>query len=245
MIISDLLAGIKAKLGNRTDTLLTTRYPYWVAESCLELSQWFELEQLKEEGPLTALTPQVAKYQQNTFTNNNEAWTFCISFFFQLQGTNGIGWNMKYRAFSFVKPLTVINSVCNYWCTQGDYIYFGFAPNLAYNVQFAYQKVHPFTMGASDQIAPVAGDTVYFPNDWQDILEYSAALRGASEYRAWDYVDKYTTMLQGDEEWRASGGTMIQSGKKGKPGIIFGRISKQQRNGVRNERQLNLVVPRY
>ena len=47
------------------------------------------------------------------------------------------------------------------------------------------------------------------------------------------------------EAIRAAGGTMIQSGKKGKPGIIFGRISKQQRNGVRNERQLNLVVPRY
>ena len=55
-----------------------------------------------------------------------------------------------------------------------------------------YQIQHPFSNPA------VLADTILLDDDWREIIEYSAALRGAGNLRMLDYQTSYHNTLFGD-----------------------------------------------
>lgn len=230
--INDIIPGVVAKLGNRTD--IQDKIPEWCRKTVLELTQSYDFEELKTSGPSMSFTTGQNEYSVNFFTMNNENWTRMTSWFVVIDPSTGIGWEIKARMLMVVEPLSKIQGTPMYWCQHGSVLIVGFNPNVAYGTQQRYQRVHPFTTPQA-----LAGDTVYMPNDWQEVVEYATAMRGASEERMFDYVSRYHDMLYGDEKYRTTRGV------QGYPGLIFGLTSKQERNLNQNERQLIPVVPSY
>lgn len=237
-LVNDCVPGVTRKLGNRTDlTTLdangnTPIYQY-IADAVTELTDTFQFHELRTTGPLLGLITSQNTYSKYFWTNGGEAWTDVNNFFLQLDATSGIGWRVEYRDISIVQPMSVISAIPVYWAQQGESIILGFKPQQAYNTQWSYQRKHPFSVPVNKL------DRIYMPDVWKEVVEYAAALRGAIEKRAMDYIQLYSQALNGDEDYYRSGG------KKGKPGLIFGRISQEQRNKTHNSRQLAPVVQRY
>lgn len=238
MIVSDLFDGIIAKMGNRTD--LAKRIPIWARKAILELTQTYEFEELKVTGPLTTFTANQAEYSKNFFTINNEDWTDIKSWFLQLPTTT-VGWEIKGRSLMMVEPLSKISGIPTFWAQHGSLLIIGFNPNQAYTTQVRYQRKHPFTPQDQRNISVNSYDNneIYMPEEWQDVIEFAAAIRGATEERQFDYVNGYRDIVYGDEKYRLS------DGQEGNPGLIFGLTSQQYRNKQHNERQLQPIVQRY
>lgn len=239
MLISDLAIGIGAKLGNRGD--IAARIPVWTRAALLELSDNYEFEELKVTGPLMQFVANKPEYPKNYFTYKNENWSRVDNWFIQTGTSNsaistditGTGWGLKGRTVATVMPLSKILGTPMMWTQYGQGIIVGFCPNVGYNTQWRYQRQHPFSPN------DFSNDPIYIPDSWQEVIEYAAAMRGATEERAFDYVTKYHDMLYGDEKFRLTGG------KEGFPGLIFGLVSQASRNLSRNERSIQPVVAHY
>lgn len=233
-----LESGITRKLGNRADLLTVdangVKDMYrWIAESVKELTDNYSFEELHVTGPTLALTALQSVYTKNFWTNTNEDWTDVVTFWFELDSSNHIGWPLQYRDNAVVEPISKLPGPSTLWSQHGASIIIGLQPDKAYNTYWRYQKKHTFS-------SPYAStDVISMPDSWQEIVEYSAALRGAIEKRAQDYIQLYDTLLNGDEDYKITGG------KKGRPGLILGRVSQEKRNKGRNSRQLTLVMGRY
>ena len=237
-MVNDIVPGLTRKLGNRTDLLTadsngnTPAYVY-ISQAVQELTDSYQFHELRVTGPLLALTTGVNTYSKYFWTNGGEAWTDVNQFFLQLDSTSGIGWRLDYRDIAIIQPMSVISGIPVFWSQQGDSIVLAFKPQSSYNTQMFYQKKHPFSNPVNKL------DRIYMPDVWAEVVEVAAALRGAIEKRASDYIQFYSSILNGDEEYNRSGG------KYGKPGMIFGRISQEQRNKTHNSRQLAPTVMRY
>lgn len=229
--IEDLIPGVIAKMGNRTD--IEAKIPVWARSAILELTQSYEFEELKVTGPTTAFSVNESEYTLNYFTNNNENWTRINSWFMVIDSSTGIGWELKGRHIMVVEPLSKIAGTPMYWAQHGRLLIVGFQPVQAYGTYMRYQRVHPFSVPVTK------GDVVYMPDEWKEVVEYATAMRGASEERMFDYVTRYHDMINGDEKYKTTRGV------EGHPGLIFGLTDKQERNLNNNERQLTPVVPRY
>jgi hypothetical protein len=65
-----------------------------------------------------------------------------------------------------------------------------------------YQIQHPFSN------PPVLTDEIFLDDDWREIIEYAAALRGAGDLRMLDYATQYHNTLYGDPKKPADVGLL-------------------------------------
>lgn len=231
MKVSDLVPGVIAKLANRTD--LATKAPKWIKESVLELTASYPFEELRIKGPTSVpFVVGQCEYPIGTWTNSDDVFTEIVLWYIVLSGTTGPGYILKYRTPPVVEPMTQISGIPRYWTRVGNSIVVGFNPDRPYTTWMRYQKEHPF----SDQLT---ADDIKMPKDWQDIIEYAAAERGAINERMLDYATRYHQILFGDPEFE------LTSGGKGRPGLIFRRLSQRERDMSNNERQIIPYVARY
>lgn len=231
MIIGDLVPNVTSKLANRTD--LAAKAPRWIKDSIKELTESYPFEELRVKGP-TNLTFTIGQfeYPTNAFLNNNDEYTEIVSWFIVLNGTTGPGYILKYRTPPVVEPYTQISGIPRYWTRVGSQLIVGFNPDKTYTTWMRYQKKHQFS-------GDLNADVIRMPDTWQDIIEYAAAERGAIEERMLDYASQYHSVLFGDPEFEQS------NGAKGKPGLIFRRVSQRERDMSNNERALIPYVGRY
>lgn len=238
MLMTEIQLGVRRKLGGRVDQ--NANLNIWIAETVLELAQSYSFKELLITGPAVPFQVGVNTYDRSTWCQAGDDWTDIKSWFLFFNSNSGPGWQLKGRNISFVDQYSNIAGIPAYWSeADGQNIVVGFNPNNNYYAQMRYQRVNPFTYNVDGSLAPADTDIVYLPNDWQEIIEYAAAIRAASELRAFDYVDKYYSLLHGDDDYRESGGT------KGKPGLIFGRITTMQKGMNHFARQLKPAVSRY
>lgn len=239
MVINDLIEGVKAKLGNRTDAV--ARAPIWIKDAVLELTESYPFEELKVTGPALQFVTNQFEYPITYFTNNNEIPTIINSWYVSYTTTLPVpsstssttGRYLKFRTIPVVDIMSKISGVPSKWTRNGSKFIVGQAPNQAYATQMRYQRTHPFLCSLFD-VDALKQQTIQMPDSWSIIIEFVAAILGAYENRMLDYATMYHTAVYGDPDYASTG--------RGNPGLIFKRTSTYDRDGSMNERQMQMVV---
>lgn len=218
----------------------------WVYRAVLELSKDYWFQGLQATGPLVNFVPAQNLYDPSFFSQPADSQldlTKIVSFFMyyppalspaslSVTGTNP-GITLKYREVASAENTLNISSFPSYWSRWAGQILVSPNPIQNFMVYMRYQKQHPWTI-VSGKPAPAATDTIYLDDDWQDIVEYAAAMRAANSVRLLDISADIHQILYGSPDFQKSGGT------KGYPGLIFARISQYQRDSVTATRSVQL-----
>jgi hypothetical protein len=238
LTISKLVPGVIKKLRNRDD--VAPDIPEYCKSAILDLTENYEFEELRAQGPLTSFTTNVNSYPKSG-PNCPFIWpthlklTFIVSWFCYFQPlpiTLGqtTGLEIKQRTVRVVEPMSTILGQPTTSVIIGDQILVGFMPNQNYATQMRYQRQHPFT--PSDDPNLLASSLVYMPDDWKEIVEYAAAEKACYNIGMSELGQLYHNIIYGNPQKR-------------QPGIIAERQSQQDRNTAFNERQLRPTVRRY
>lgn len=235
LFISDLVDGVVKKLRNRDD--VRPDIPNYIKKTILDLTQNYEFEELRTQGPLANFVPNQAIYSKEAGPNNPFIYpshlkiTFIVSWFCYFVSTvtpgQSTGLEIKQRAVRVVEPMSTILGQPTVCTIVGDQILVGFMPNINYAAQMRYQRQHPFNPANT-----LAASEIKMPDDWQEIVEYGAAAKACGDIGMWELGQVYYQMIYGNP-------------KKQQPGVIAERLSQQDRNVTFNERQLRPIVRRF
>jgi hypothetical protein len=235
-IIQDLLAGIGvpvgtqatggvyAKLSNRNDVI--TLGPQWIADAIIELSRSYPFEDLQDTGPVIQMTTGQYEYPLATFLNPLDviaSSNLVPSFYmFYNDPTNSVaGYNpgigLTYKSIDTLELMFSTPGTPAYWSRWQGQIFIAPVPTNTYFCYMRYQKQHPFSKPAA------LTDPIMLPDEWREIAEYSAAMRGAGNLRMLDYAQGYKQILFGDPK------------KPGELGLIAARVSQMESDIVSNQ----------
>jgi len=222
--ISDLIRGVQRKLANRTD--VPANAPFWIQDAIRELTTNYPFEELQTFGPSKALTANQARYDMTFFTNNNELPSMMLSpQVFVDYPSNTISTTMFYREPSVVLPISRVFTLPKFWTRVGMQVVLGPGPDRNYQVEWAYQKRHKF----EDDLKSTE---IRMPEDWLEIVEYSAAYRGAIELRLPDFVVLHHQTLFGDPKDPGNVGliksreSQHEKDKKTSPGALVPTVNR-------------------
>lgn len=200
--------GVWEKLSRRQDIK-----PQWVADTVLALSQSFPFQGLQRTtaAPVQMTSGQY-QYPMSTFVNAgdvvapmNENPKMIPSFFMfynnplnALTGYNpGIG--LTYKTIQSLELMFSTPGTPAYWCRYGNDIYLAPQPNNSFWSYMRYQIAHPFPVPTGpDGLAALLATPILLPDEWREVIEYSAAMRGANNLRMMDYASGYKITLHGD-----------------------------------------------
>jgi hypothetical protein len=246
-IVQDLLLGIEAtpdsptggvweKLSQRADVL--TLGTQWVADAVIELSRSYPFEDLQDTGPVVQMAANQYQYPLATFINPTDviASSNLVPSFYMFYNTPnpgvpgynpGIG--LTYKSIDSLELMFSTPGTPAYWSRWQNNIYIAPAPTNAYYCYMRYQKQHPFSKPA------LANDVIMLPDEWREIVEYAAAMRGAGNLRMLDYAQQYKQILFGDPK------------KPGDVGLIAARVSQMESDIVSNQgmRQIRPINGRW
>lgn len=248
--IADFISPVTKLLGNRSD--VPGLAVQEIADTIIELSNDYPFEELRENGPLVALTPGVNQYALSAFlalavdSAPQHVLNKVISWFYYLYpptplssypvgaSNSNSGYNLQFRDIEDLEVLINVLTVPIFWSWFGENLYIAGTPNNTNPIYLRYSFLHPFT-------SPVAlnSDPVLLPQNWWDIIQYGAAERIALQLRMSDVADRYHQKLYGDPEFQRS------SGGRGQPGLIHRRISQTQKNQARSVRSVKMMRGGY
>jgi hypothetical protein len=229
--IDSLVQGVVAKLANRVDA--ASNAPFWIKRTIQEMTESYPFIELEETSGVVQFTTGTAIYNKTFFTKGAVKATMFSEISVYIDYPNNSKTNpIFFRELQVVSPMTQIPGLPCFWTQHGDDLIFGLNPQNPYSVYARYQREHSFDA--------VLGNTIIkMPGSWEELIEYGAAERGAIELRMLDYVTLYHSILFGDPEFELS------SGAKGKPGLIFRRLSQHDRNSSNNAKQMPPQQKRY
>lgn len=232
--VQDLLCGVGAttaapnggvwnKLSQRGDVI--TYGPQWIADSVIELSRDYPFIGLEQvTAAPVQLTAGKSMYPLSTFLVAGDTIANRIPSFFMYYNNptvSNLGYNpgigLAYKSIDSLELMLSTPGTPAYWARFGNNIYIAPNPMQSYYLYMRYQRQHPFSN-------PVAlTDTILLPDEWREIIEYSAAYRGAGNLRMLDYASQYKSTLFGDPE------------KPGSVGLIAHRVSQQESDTTSNQ----------
>ncbi|HEY1644770.1 MAG TPA: hypothetical protein VGF75_00090 [Candidatus Saccharimonadales bacterium] len=218
----------------------------WVYRSVLELSKDYWFQGLQATGPYVNFVTGQFLYEPSFFQQAGDAAldiNKVVSFFMYYQvgltsstidlSYTNPGVQLKYREIASAENTMAIQSFPSYWSRWQGQVFISPNPVQAFLCFMRYQKQHPWTL-VDDKPAPTADDVIMLDDDWQDIVEYCAAMRAAFSVRLFDIASAIKTLLYGDPDFQRSGGL------KGQPGLIFGRVSQYQRDSITATRSIQI-----
>lgn len=226
-IPSTYTGGVWEKLSKRQDL-----NPQWIADACLELSQNFPFQGLQRTTTTPVqMTANVASYPFSTWVNSGDIPAFgttanpkLIPSFYMfynvpIVGVPGYnpGTGLTYKTIDALELMFSTPGAPAYWTRYQNKVFIAPLPQNTYYSYMRYQIQHPFSN------PPVLTDTILLDDDWREIIEYSAALRGAGNLRMLDYQISYHNILFGDPK------------KKGDPGLVNARVSMMENDLVSNQ----------
>lgn len=248
-VINDLFAGVQEALFGKDIT--PQQSAVWVRKTLENLTAKFPFEELRVIGPMVTVGPgqgfQGSNYQYlvSSFLNAGDDLTLSEDptiFLSPTQaqqvglvgtgqpfGTSPVAYGMNYMTPKAIQTEIFIPGGIPFNFTRfGQLYWFGPQPGSNYQVYLPYQKRHPF------QDANLPQSPLYIPPDWQDIVEYSAALRGAQALRWPEQIKQLREILYGDPK-----------NPKGRPGLLTAQELQIERDQQKSTRQLMPQVARY
>jgi hypothetical protein len=224
--------GVWAKLSQRQDVMAYGAQ--WIADTVLEYSQSYPFQGLQRSTTTPVqLTGGVYQYPFSTFVNTGDIPTpvnqynanpkLIPSFFMfydnplnPVTGYNpGIG--LTYKSIDSMELMFSTPGTPAYWTRYQNQIFIAPQPIQNFFAYMRYQIQHPFSQPAA------LTDVIELDDDWRELIEYGAAMRGAINLRMLDYASQYHNVLFGDPK------------KKGDLGMLTARVSQQENDIVSNQ----------
>ena len=249
--IQDLLCGIGAtptaptggvwsKLSQRQDVF--TLGVQWVADALLELSQSYAFQGLQRSTTTPVqLTAGVYSYPFSTWVNAGDIPSFGTTanpklipsfYMYYMFPSSTTGYNpgigLSYKTIDSLELMFGTPGTPAYWSRYNNKVFIAPNPIQAYYSYMRYQIQHPISN------PPALSDEIFLDDDWREIIEYAAALRGAGNLRMLDYATQYHSILYGDPS------------KPRDVGLITARVSMLENDMVSNQgmRQIRPLIRR-
>jgi hypothetical protein len=246
--ISDLVPGVIEALENRQD-ITQQQAAIWIKKTLINLTETEVFEELRTTGPLVNIGPGLGYngsnyvYPVSYFLNAGDDCTLTEDPVIFLSPTAAasagligvgtttggtVGYPMNYMTPKAIAPLLFIPGGVPFRYTRyGQFLWFGSQPGQNYQIYLPYQIRHPF----SD--SNLSSSQLFIPPSWEDVVEYSAALRGAHAKRWPDMVKYLREIVYGDPK------------DPSQPGLLKSLKMQIERDEGKSTRQLMPVVARY
>jgi len=246
MVVSDLYPAIIDNLMGRA--VDQPRMAVAIRKSVLEFTENYKFGELQTSGPVVQLVPNQPNYDTVYFTNPsdgainvqkvNSFFMFSTPFIVpqttQFIGSNS-GYNLGFKTIDRLEVLLNISSMPTNWTRYNNQVWIAAMPDKAYNIYMRYQHEHPFPNAGT----PSAGtDTIYMPDNWQEIVEYAASQRLAQIYNLSTKASEFNQRLLGDSKFQETNGI------EGQPGLIFQRTSQEMRDQTTTVKRFRLRMTR-
>lgn len=235
------VGGVWSKLARRSPADLIAGGLYqWLQDGILELSRDYRFADLEKTGPTVPMVTGQTAYTNDYMIQVGDAGriTNLVPSFFRYfitslsVGTNNPGSTLDWKTIDALELMFNIPGIPTYFTRYSNSWMLAPSPNQAYLMYLRYQVEHPFS-------TPVAAtDPFLLDNDWKEIAEYAAAIRGANALRMTDYAAQYHNTIFGDPEFQAS------SGRKGMPGLIFRRTIQMESDSTSMPKSIRAMVSR-
>ena len=242
--VGDCYPGIQEDLAGRV--VSQDKMAEWVRKVVLEYSGDYWFQGLQNTGPYNYLTPGQFSYDPSQFlqvADVGQEVRKVASFFMyyqaglsipppvNLQGGVNPGVNLKYRSVDSIENTLNTNTIPAYWSRWKGRILIAPCPQTNYLNYLRYQFAHPFPNAGT----PTAGnDVIYLDDDWQDVIEYGSAYRGAISLRLLDYATQYRNILYGDPKAVDANGRRIDLG------LIYSRVPQYERDVTTTTRSFKI-----
>ena len=203
-------------------------------------------EELRRIGPLVTIGPGMGVngsnyiYSISKFLNPGDDYTLMEDPVIILSTTDGasafntpgsisnsVTYAMDYMTPKAIQPLIGIGGGIPFKYTRfGGNFWFGTQPGQPYQVFLPYQVRYPFASNLPDT-------QLFVPTSWEEVIEYSAAMRGAEERRWPDMVKDLKIILYGDPK------------RQDEPGLLKAMKLQIERDQNKSTRQIIPSVQRY
>lgn len=231
---STYYGGVWEKLSQRQDVK-----PQWIADAVLDISQSYPFQGLQRTTTTPVqMTSGQFQYPFSTWINAGDAPipiqtenpklipSFYMFYDVPTAGVGGQnpGIGLTYKTIDSLELMFNTPGTPAYWTRYNDSVFIAPQPNNTFFSYMRYQIQHPFPVPTGPAgLAALLAATVLLPDDWREIIEYSAALRGAGNLRMLDYASQYKTTLHGDPK------------KPGDVGILTAKVSAMENDIVSNQ----------
>lgn len=236
--------GVWSLLASRNDLVARGMYE-WIYNACLEMSRDFRFPLLERTGPVVAFNQGQFEYTSDYLiqpadvgqvVNLIPSWfRYFNPYNTSPSGFSNSGSNLIWKTVDALELMFQTPGIPTYFTRYGNGFKVAPVPDTNYSGYLRYQIEHPFPGGEFQTAAPT--DPILFPSEWKVILEYWAAMQGATTIRMLDYAGDYHTKLFGDPEFQRS------SGGRGNPGLVFRRITQMEGDSTSMMRSIRVNVP--
>jgi hypothetical protein len=217
-----------------------------------ELTANYPFEELRVSGPLVTVGPGLGyqgsnyKYPVSMFLNPGDDMTLMddpVIFLNPTQAAqagltvnnafNTVAYPLDYLTMKAIQPMLFIQGGIPFRYTrQGNMFLFGTQPGQPYNMYLPYQIRHPFN-------PDLVTTPIRMPPEWNDVVAYAAAERGAVMLRWNDQASYLHQLLFGDPSSQMKDGTL------GRPGLISARLFQIERDRRLSTVQISPMVSSY
>jgi hypothetical protein len=228
--IADLSGEVILKTENRTSDV--SRSYQWLADALTELTSSAELrdefDNLERLGPPFNLQPTVREYPFSTLLLPSDYNDGTLN----IRLWNDPPFNSTSQRLDNISYQEGDNFSNNpgrpsAWYRFADMYGFDLIPDNSYTIQARYQMMHPLA-------SPVQNTVVLLPRDWNDVLVLEASRIGFIELNQYEKSQAIWQELHGDP-----------SDPRRRPGLIYRRKKRFEREAWRKEKGLKPVVGRY
>lgn len=245
LTVSSLYTGITDNLMGRP--VPPAKMAEAIRKSALELTEDYKFSELQSVGPTVQLQTGVPNYPTSYFTLPTDGAIKInrVNSFFLFNDplvppispafTGNTGFELPFKTYDRMTTLLNVLGTPVNWSRFQNQIWIGSSPDNTYFIAMAYQHEHPFPNAG---LGTAGNDFLFFPDSWQDILEYAASQRLAQIYNLSTKASELNKRLNGDAEFQSSGGI------SGTPGLIFQRTSDEQRDQTTTVRRFRLRMTR-
>lgn len=235
--ILNLESEVILRVENRTTD--TARADIWIRDALIELSSnpeyrdsFPELEVLGPTFNLTggAIGVAVQEYAESNFITPGDFNVKTLQMFLWTDfGTNQIRKELVPTTYQDANKFQSYPSMPAQWYRYGNNLGFWPMPNLGYQVQARYMRRHPITdyFNAQGQLNTTP---ILMPLEWNEIIQWAAAMRGFMELLEFDKAAELRTMLYGDPN------------RPTKPGLIKSVISRRRAEAWQRQQPLRPMI---
>ena len=227
----DLVPIVREALQNNTSFSDLTACG-WLQRGIWEITDNYPFEELRTTGPIVHLPAnQQLKIPVSAYINSNDDLTLIEDpTIFLDPPSNTIGYPMDYMSMKAIQSLLFVPGAIPFKYTRwGAYFFFGGQPSQSYPTYLPYQLRHPFAPDGNLQSSPCM-----FPTVWNEVMAYSAAIRGAISLRWWQIAQNLRALLYGDPK-----------NQEGNPGLIKELIAQSHKDERNSSRQIMVRTSRY
>jgi hypothetical protein len=245
-LISALIPDCQALLNGRPVTSWNNTLAEYARKTVIELSEDYKFPGLQVSGPVVSLIALQAMYSPNYFLAPTDAGlelNKVDSFFIFSQAFSPItvatqqnsGYQLKFSTINDIEVLINVPGQPTKWTRHEGNIWFGSVPDQNYSVQMRYIKANTFPNAGT---GAANTDAIYFPDTWQDVVEYAVSMRAARDLNLTTKANELYSALYGDAKFQISGGI------EGTPGLIFQRTSQERRDQTTTTKSMRLKMAR-